>query len=108
MKRAVAAQYAEPLITWLRALPGIQTATVAGSYRRSRDTVGDLDIVLSTADTKSAIEGFTHYHEIIKVIARGSTRATALLRSGLKVDLRAVRPDSYGAALIYFTGSKGA
>lgn len=106
MKRAVAAQYAEPLIAWLRTLPSIQTATIAGSFRRSRDTVGDLDIVLSAADTKSAIEGFSHYHEIVRVMTKGSTRATALLRSGLKVDVRAVRPDSYGAALVYFTGSK--
>jgi DNA polymerase (family 10) len=106
LKRAVAAQYAEPLIAWLAALPGVEAAIVAGSYRRARDTVGDLDVVATAKDTKSVIEGFSRYPEIVYIVAKGSTRATGLLRSGLQVDVRAVPPESYGAALVYFTGSK--
>lgn len=106
LKRAVAAQYAEPLIAWLAAMPGVEAAIVAGSYRRARDTVGDLDIIATANDTKSVIEGFSRYPEIVHMIAKGSTRATGLLRSGLQVDVRAVPPESYGAALVYFTGSK--
>lgn len=78
----------------------------AGSYRRRRDTVGDLD-VLATARNGAAIgEKLQRYENVADVLAHGPTRTTVMLRSGLQVDMRVVPEESYGAALLYFTGSK--
>ena len=78
----------------------------AGSYRRRRDTVGDLD-VLATARNGAAIgEKLQRYENVADVLAQGPTRTTVVLRSGLQVDMRVVPEESYGAALLYFTGSK--
>jgi len=71
-----------------------------------RETVGDLDILATAADGAAVIERFARYGEVKQVLSRGSTRASAILRSGLQVDLRVVPEQSYGAALAYFTGSK--
>ncbi|MGE5722549.1 MAG: DNA polymerase/3'-5' exonuclease PolX [Sphingomonadales bacterium] len=106
MKRAIAAQYAEPLAAYLRSIAGVHAAEIAGSYRRARDTVGDLDIVVTAMRTGETIEAFTHYPELDRIVASGTTRATGILRCGLQVDIRVVRPESYGSALVYFTGSK--
>ncbi len=106
LKLAVAAQYAEPLVAYLRNLPGIDKVAAAGSYRRFRDTVGDIDIVATAKRAAPIIEKFTAYPEVARVTERGPTRATVVLRSGLQVDLRVVAPESYGSALVYFTGSK--
>lgn len=104
-KLAIAAQYAEPLQAWLSAIPGVQQAVVAGSYRRARETVGDLDILV-TADTAGVMERVVTYEEVGKVLASGPTRATLVLKSGLQVDVRVVEPACFGAALQYFTGSR--
>lgn len=106
MKLAVAAQYAEPLAEWLRRTPGVGEVAVAGSYRRMRETVGDLDIVAGAEDAPAAMARFTGYDEVAEVRAQGPTRATVLLKCGLQVDLRVVEPAAFGAALLYFTGSK--
>ncbi|WJW76631.1 DNA polymerase/3'-5' exonuclease PolX [Thiohalobacter sp. IOR34] len=105
-KLAVAAQYAEPLLAYLRALPGVEQAEVAGSYRRAKETVGDLDILAIAEDGEAVTRAFTEYDEVENVLSQGPTRATVLLRSGLQVDLRVVPAESYGAALYYFTGSR--
>jgi len=105
-KLAVAAGYAETLLAYLKSAHGVEQATVAGSYRRARETVGDLDILVSAADGRSVIRHFVAYDEVETVLSQGSTRATVVLRSGLQVDLRVVPVDSYGAALYYFTGSR--
>lgn len=105
-KLATAAQYAEPLVAWLRAVAGVRQVVVAGSYRRCRETVGDLDILV-TADAGSPVmERFLAYDEIAEVLSHGSTRSSVVLRCKLQVDVRVVEPESYGAALHYFTGSK--
>lgn len=108
-KLAIAAQYAEALEKYLTATPGIVRVTVAGSYRRMRETVDDLDILVTTATTATAggvVRRFTRYDEVIEILSAGATRASVMLKCGLQVDLRVVREESYGAALHYFTGSK--
>lgn len=93
-------------VAYLEAGGGIDQIAVAGSYRRRRETIGDLDILV-TSDTSAAVmDRFTRYGEVTEVISKGDTRATVKLRGGLQVDLRAVEPAAYGAALQYFTGSK--
>ncbi len=100
------ARYAEPLRDWLAGIPGVDQAVIAGSYRRRKETVGDLDLLVTAADSKTVMERFAGYDQVSKVVARGDTRSTVILKSGLQVDLRVVEPESYGAALHYFTGSK--
>jgi DNA polymerase (family 10) len=106
MKLAVAAQYAEPLCARLAAVPGARHAVIAGSYRRCRESVGDIDILVTGRDTAAIMAAFTRYDEVAQVLAAGPTRATVMLRCGLQADLRAVPDGSFGAALHYFTGSK--
>src|SRR5687768_2653884 len=105
-KLAVAAQYAEALRSYLAAAPGVMKVTVAGSYRRMRETVGDLDIVITAAESPPVMQHFISYDEVAEILAAGSTRASVILKCGLQVDLRVVAEESYGAALHYFTGSK--
>jgi DNA polymerase (family 10) len=106
LKLAVAAQYAEGLRSFLLAIPGVEKVTVAGSYRRMRETIGDLDIVATATDGSRVMQCFTHYDEVTDILAGGGTRGSVVLKSGLQVDLRVVTDESYGAALHYFTGSK--
>ena len=106
IKRALATQYARPLIEHLQQADGVKHVIVAGSYRRCLETVGDLDILVSAAHSAPVMEHFAAYDEIAEVLSKGQTRATVMLRSGLQVDVRVVRQSSYGAALHYFTGSK--
>jgi len=105
-KLAVAAQYAEALETYLVKVSGVEKVTVSGSFRRMRETVGDLDILVAARPGSPVMERFTRYDEVQTVLAHGETRASVVLKSGLQVDLRLVPTESYGAALHYFTGSK--
>ncbi len=104
--RPVAAQYAESQLAWLRALKGVKRAEVAGSYRRCKETVGDLDILVTCAPGTPVIERFVKFPRAREVMARGDTRASIRLASGLQVDLRVLAEEAYGAGLYYFTGSK--
>ncbi len=104
--RSVAVQYAAPLVQHLEASPGVTQVVVAGSYRRGKETVGDLDILAVAKHGKKVMERFVSYDEVREVVSQGTTRSTVILRSGLQVDLRVVPKQSYGAALHYFTGSK--
>jgi DNA polymerase (family 10) len=103
---AAAVPEAEALVKHLEGAAGLGRCVVAGSYRRARETVGDLDILATARDSAPVIERFVAYDRVAKVLAKGPTRATVVLASGLQVDLRVVPAESYGAALVYFTGSK--
>jgi DNA polymerase (family 10) len=96
----------EGLLDWMRGAPGLERIEAAGSYRRRAETVGDIDLLAACASADPAMERFTSFAGVAKVLARGSTRASIVLASGLQVDLRIVPHDAYGAALHYFTGSK--
>jgi DNA polymerase (family X) len=106
IKRPVAKDVAEPLLSYLREAKGVTQAAVAGSYRRRKETVGDLDIVVAAAARVGIVDRFVSYEDVAQVLARGSTRSSVVLRNGIQVDLRVVSDSNYGAALMYFTGSK--
>jgi DNA polymerase (family X) len=84
----------------------VVAVVVAGSYRRCRETVGDIDILASASDGRHMMDHFVAYDEVREIVAKGGTRSTVILKCGLQVDLRVVRVESFGAALQYFTGSK--
>lgn len=105
-RRDVAEDFAEPLLAWVRDIDGVKKAEIAGSYRRRKETVGDLDILAAGEDGAAIIDRFTKYDEIDEIASQGKTRSTVTLRVGLNVDLRVVQEKSWGAALHYFTGSK--
>jgi len=105
-KLAVATQYATGLAEYLGQLPGVGDVVVAGSFRRMRETVGDLDLVVATTDPAGVTRRFVAYDEVRDVLAKGPTRSSVTLKSGIQVDLRVVSPGALGAALHYFTGSR--
>ena len=89
-KIATAEDFAQTLCAYLQANPRIGRVVVAGSYRRRKETVGDLDILVTCAQGQAAVDHFIAYDEVAKVVAKGSTRATVMLKSGIQVDLRVV------------------
>jgi DNA polymerase (family 10) len=104
--RATAAQYGEAIREYMLAQPGVKRADLAGSFRRGRETVGDLDLLVEASRGADTTAAFTKYPEVRSVLAQGPTRASVRLASGLQVDLRVLDAGSYGAGLYYFTGSK--
>ena len=106
IKLLEAEQYARALVSYLKQADGIKEVTVAGSFRRKKETVGDLDILAASRKDAGVMDRFVDYEDVQKVVSKGQTRSTVMLRSGLQVDLRVVPQASYGAALHYFTGSK--
>ena len=94
------------IVRYLKAGGHVRQIEVAGSYRRRRETIGDLDILVTSDATAKVMDRFVAYGEVTEVVSKGETRSTVKLRGGLQVDLRAVEPAAYGAALQYFTGSK--
>ena len=103
---AIAKPCADALTHYLLASGLVDQLVVAGSYRRGRDTVGDLDLLLTGRKRAQIVEHFVHYNEVATRISAGPTRASVVLKNGMQVDLRVVRSDAFGAALVYFTGSK--
>ena len=105
-KLSVVEELAQPLLAYLKEVKGVKHVEVAGSYRRRKETVGDLDILVTHKKDSEVMKRFVEYEDVDRVIARGETRSTVVLRFGVQVDLRAIPESSYGAALHYFTGSQ--
>jgi DNA polymerase (family 10) len=97
---------AEALATVLEKVQGVRRVEIAGSFRRRRETVGDLDLLVVGGAPESVMDAFTTHPQVIEVLGRGETKSSVRLASGLQVDLRLVPEESFGAALLYFTGSK--
>ncbi|MGD8463444.1 MAG: DNA polymerase/3'-5' exonuclease PolX [Anaerolineae bacterium] len=102
----VAEEMARPLVTYLEDATDADRIQVAGSYRRRKETVGDLDVLAISDAGEETIQRFVEYEDVDEIVSQGETRSTVVFRSGLQVDLRVVPQESYGAALFYFTGSK--
>jgi DNA polymerase (family 10) len=106
VKLSVAEQVARLLEAYLDGIEGVDDVAVAGSYRQRQETVGDLDVVVASKKGGEIIEKFVGYEDVQKVASKGKTRSSMVLRSGLGVDLQVVPKESFGAALLYFTGSQ--
>ncbi len=97
---------AEEILDTLSPLKSVTHCTVAGSFRRRKETVGDLDLLVTSNQSREVMDRLAEHPRVTKVLARGETKQRVRLRSGLEMDLRVVPENSYGAALQYFTGSK--
>ncbi len=97
---------AQTLVAGLRAGAPVEKVEIAGSFRRARETVGDLDILVTSQEPERVFDAFSRLPAVAEVRLRGPTKETVLLHGGLQVDLRVVEPEAFGAALQYFTGSK--
>ncbi len=101
----VAMAIAEVIVARIEALGGTEGTVCAGSIRRMKETVGDIDILTMADDTEAVVEEFTKMPFVQSVLASGSTKGSVITTDGIQVDLRVMPPESYGAALLYFTGS---
>ncbi len=97
---------AEAVEARLKAAPSFDRVDIVGSFRRRRPTVGDIDILATASDPPAAMETFCDHGDVVEVRSRGETKASVVVSGGLQMDLRIVEEDAYGAALVYFTGSK--
>ena len=97
---------ADALVAELGALPFVERIAYAGSLRRGRETIGDLDILAAATDAKPLMDAFVGRGEVARILGHGDTKSSVLTKSGVQVDLRVVPLDRFGAALMYFTGSK--
>jgi len=101
-----AEQYARAIVEYLKVGGGIDEIDVAGSFRRRKETIGDLDIVVTSSKPADVIHRFGKFGDVRQVASQGDTRSTVRLSNGLQVDLRVVEPACFGAAMQYFTGSQ--
>ncbi|MFI0446243.1 DNA polymerase/3'-5' exonuclease PolX [Actinomadura sp. 6N118] len=101
-----AADLADEIVAALTAHPAVQRCTHAGSLRRMRETIGDIDVLAASTDPHPIMEAFTALPYVTEVIASGDKKTSVRTTRGLQVDLRVVPPESWGAALQYFTGSQ--
>lgn len=106
VKLAEAEKIAESLEQYLAEIREVKKVTIAGSYRRRKETVGDLDVLVACQKWEPVIDRFLSFEDVARILSRGKTRSSVILSSGLQVDLRIIPEESYGAALHYFTGSK--
>lgn len=106
IKLSTAEQYALPLVEYMKKDHCIKDIEIAGSFRRRQETVGDIDILVTCNKCTSVMDRFVNYDGVERVLAKGETRSSVVLKSGIQVDLKVVPQKSYGAAMHYFTGSK--
>ena len=97
---------ADAMIAVLRERAGVERISVAGSVRRYRETIGDIDLLVAADKAAPIMDAFTGAPAVERVLAKGDTKSSVIVGRGLQIDLRVVPPDSWGAALMYFTGSK--
>ena len=105
-KLSVGFTYAQALLDYLKNVPGLKRLDPAGSFRRRRETIGDLDILAICGKGCKVMDRFSKYGDVAEVLSRGETKSSVRLKCGLRVDVRVLEEESYGAALHYFTGSK--
>ncbi len=103
---SVAEPHANDITSYMKNSKEVSKAIIAGSFRRKKETIGDLDLLVTSSDPALVIEHFIRYPDIKEVISKGITKSTVILNNDLQVDLRCVPDESYGATLHYFTGSK--
>ncbi|MFA6238026.1 MAG: DNA polymerase/3'-5' exonuclease PolX [Bacteriovorax sp.] len=99
-------QIARQLVAYLKKSKEVTQVELAGSYRRRKETVGDLDILVTCVNAKNLIDHFVAYEKIKNILSKGATRSSVVLRDGLHIDLRVLKAESFGSGLHYFTGSK--
>lgn len=97
---------AQDILKYLRVLPGVKAAEVAGSLRRMRPTIGDLDFLVAADDARPVMAAFVTHPQVARVLAQGPTKTSVELDLGLQADLRVLPPERFGTLLQYFTGSK--
>jgi DNA polymerase (family 10) len=103
-----ALEIAEPIFEFVKGLDGVQQCDIAGSLRRRRETIGDIDILVAAdqEDAEAIFDAFVDHELFVEVLGRGDTKSSVRSETGRQVDLRIVKPDQFPAALMYFTGSK--
>ncbi|MFU8813462.1 MAG: DNA polymerase/3'-5' exonuclease PolX [Balneolaceae bacterium] len=103
-----ALEIAEPILAFVQDLPGVKQCEIAGSLRRFRETIGDIDILVAAdaGDADAIFDAFVGHELVVEVLGRGDTKSSVRTENGRQVDLRIVSPEEYPAALMYFTGSK--
>lgn len=106
IKLSTADKYALPIVGYLKKDENVRNIEIAGSYRRRQETIGDIDILVTCDNSQGIMNRFVNYGGVQEVLAKGETRSSVILKSGIQVDIRVVPQKSYGAALLYFTGSK--
>lgn len=94
------------IVEYLRQNKDVLKIDIAGSLRRMKETIGDIDILVSSLNPDSVMDMFVKYPDVKEVLVKGSKKTSVILRDGIQVDVRVVKPESFGAALQYFTGSK--
>ena len=103
---AQAAELSVRVTEYLKQIPHVKRYEIAGSFRRRKETIGDFDVLMETDDPADAIKYFTRQEEVKNVLVAGESKASVKLRNNFQVDARVISGESWGAALVYFTGSK--
>jgi DNA polymerase (family 10) len=106
MTLGTALPIANEIVNQLSKLSEVKRISIAGSLRRRKETIGDIDILTTSSNSKKVMDTFINLPQVDRVLVRGDTKSSIITYDGIHVDLRVVEPESYGSALAYFTGSK--
>jgi DNA polymerase (family 10) len=98
--------HAHELLDVIREVPGVRNLSLAGSLRRMKETIADIDVLVTSTDPARVMDAFTAFPKVKQVLGKGPTKSSVVLDIGIQADVRVVEPEAYGAALQYFTGSK--